>query len=220
MGKCIIIASSSASFIEDQVSDIKKSHGISEFNVADFLQLGVDQGQSIGIKQIRVLKAWAQTKPFTAKGKLAWISNAQLLTIEAQNSLLKLLEEPPLDVSIILSCDNHQKLLPTVNSRCQLVHDTSLQKVDNSVDKVVVPLAGKLKEVERLFGEKDKARKNQLIKEYLLGLLWIWKRDLFHADRQRKSLRNIALVHETLAALDSGASSRIALESLIINLEA
>lgn len=47
------------------------------------------------------------------------VRQAQLLTTEAQNALLKLLEEPPSDTLIILSSTSVQALLPTIVSRCQ-----------------------------------------------------------------------------------------------------
>jgi len=49
------------------------------------------------------------------------LENSQFMTIEAQNAFLKLFEEPPLDTVIILTVTNTQKLLPTIQSRAQVI---------------------------------------------------------------------------------------------------
>lgn len=54
--------------------------------------------------------------------KVVLISPAELLTVEASNALLKSLEEPPRGVIFILVTENRDKLLPTIKSRCRLVH--------------------------------------------------------------------------------------------------
>lgn len=81
----------------------------------------------ISIEQIRDLKEWIYLKPFRSPQKIAFIPNASKMTVEAQNSLLKILEEPPLNSFIVLSCKNKRQLLPTVVSRCLPI--SSLQKL-------------------------------------------------------------------------------------------
>lgn len=76
---------------------------------------------SIGIQQARSLIQWAYLKPFKKKFKVAIIQPADSLTTEAQNCLLKILEEPPLNTSIFLFAKRKESLLPTVISRCQIV---------------------------------------------------------------------------------------------------
>jgi len=49
------------------------------------------------------------------------IEDADLLTDDAQNSLLQLLEEPPIDTMIILLIQNLQEILPTILSRLQII---------------------------------------------------------------------------------------------------
>lgn len=74
---------------------------------------------SISIEQIRRLKKEAALTTFENKGRVVIIAEAQQMTIEAANSLLKLLEEPPPDMYIILTSSNPAALLPTIISRCQ-----------------------------------------------------------------------------------------------------
>lgn len=76
---------------------------------------------SIGIDQIRNLERNLSLKPFREERKIALIKEAQILTIEAQNALLKTLEEPPLHCFIYLTCPGSDWLLPTIVSRCQII---------------------------------------------------------------------------------------------------
>ncbi|MFH1561291.1 MAG: hypothetical protein ABID04_01785, partial [Patescibacteria group bacterium] len=74
---------------------------------------------TIGIRQARSLIRWASLKPFQGQNKLALILQADKLTIEAQNCLLKIFEEPPKNTDLFLITQNKELLLPTVLSRCQ-----------------------------------------------------------------------------------------------------
>src|SRR5579871_6137184 len=72
---------------------------------------------SIGIEEIRNFQKQLALKPFKGQDKAAIIDNAQTLTREAQNALLKTLEEPPAHTFLILSAENDDNFLATVISR-------------------------------------------------------------------------------------------------------
>lgn len=76
---------------------------------------------AIGIEEIRQLQTKLSLKPFAKKIKVALIVKAENLTPEAQNSLLKTLEEPPANSLIILLAPDTGWLLPTIVSRCQII---------------------------------------------------------------------------------------------------
>ena len=63
----------------------------------------------------------ASLKPFEGTNRVFIIEDAALLTTEAANCLLKILEEPPAAVTFILLAATEHVLLPTVVSRCQKV---------------------------------------------------------------------------------------------------
>lgn len=80
--------------------------------------------QSISIDSVRDLQQFAKLKVPAASqsiSRIAIIEQAELLSIEAQNALLKLLEEPPIDTVLILAANNDQSLLPTIRSRVQTI---------------------------------------------------------------------------------------------------
>lgn len=87
------------------------------------LVLTPQEGKPIGIEGIRRLEQFLSLKvPAQADtNRIVIIEDAHLLGHEAQNALLKTLEEPPLDTVIILTASHPQTLLPTIRSRVQAV---------------------------------------------------------------------------------------------------
>ncbi len=75
--------------------------------------------KEIGIDRIRELKRFMQLQPVRGKTKVGVINDAHLLTVAAQNALLKVLEEPPARSFLFLISGSPDALLATVRSRCQ-----------------------------------------------------------------------------------------------------
>jgi DNA polymerase-3 subunit delta' len=78
------------------------------------------QGQ-IKIEDIREILKQANFRPYEGAAKVFIIDNAHKLNTEAANSLLKVLEEPPKDVLIILITHKPQNIIKTVLSRCKVI---------------------------------------------------------------------------------------------------
>ncbi|MGL4912038.1 MAG: ATP-binding protein [Romboutsia sp.] len=85
----------------------------------DYINIYPD-GNSIKIGQIRKLQTDIIIKPHKDY-KIYIINDAQKMTIEAQNALLKTLEEPPEYVIMILVTSNKDSLLDTIKSRCEII---------------------------------------------------------------------------------------------------
>jgi len=77
-----------------------------------------DKEESIKIEKIRELNKKVYEKPIVSNKKVYIINNCHEMTVEAQNALLKTLEEPPSFVVFILVTHNEQELLTTIKSRC------------------------------------------------------------------------------------------------------
>ena len=141
----------------------------------DFTEITNLDSPSIGIDAVRPLKDWASTKPLAQK-KVVYIHNAELLTVEAQNSLLKLLEEPPAGCILILSTSKKSLLLPTVLSRCAQINlsdERDYTELKASTSDVVALMQGSLTDRfewcashQKLF--KDEISLRQTIEEWLL----------------------------------------------------
>lgn len=86
-------------------------------NNPDFQLIEAVDGK-IKIEQIRQMQRKVAEKPIISNNKVYIIDNADTMTTEAQNCLLKTLEEPPEYITIILICTNEGNLLSTIKSRC------------------------------------------------------------------------------------------------------
>jgi DNA polymerase-3 subunit delta' len=86
---------------------------------SDVSTIGLDSRTEISIDDIRELQRLASLPPYEGKCKVFIIDEAEYLSTEAANSLLKILEEPPPRVVWLLLAAEEQRLLPTVLSRCQ-----------------------------------------------------------------------------------------------------
>ena len=87
----------------------------------DFLLLEPQQGKSISVGDVRLISEWVSIRPVYAKKKVYVIRNADKMTVQAQNALLKTLEEPPPYVTAILTASNTEVLLDTIKSRCMMI---------------------------------------------------------------------------------------------------
>lgn len=88
-------------------------------NNPDYLQ--IDGAGGIKIESIRELAYKMSLRPYAAAYKVTVIDEAQNMTVEAANALLKLFEEPRPYTVIILITSNPIKLLPTIISRAQKI---------------------------------------------------------------------------------------------------
>ena len=87
------------------------------YNHPDFMILE-PENNVIKIEQIRNMQEKISEKPIVSKKKVYIIVDSDCMTKEAQNCLLKTLEEPPEYATIILTTANESKLLNTIKSRC------------------------------------------------------------------------------------------------------
>lgn len=113
----------------------------------------VDGQDTIKIEQVRELVYRLSLKPYSARYKVAIITQAENMTLEAANAILKVLEEPKPYTVIILVTDNAARLLKTITSRAQRIN---FGLVANS-------------EYEQLIGDKLTAQQKRLIATLAAG---------------------------------------------------
>lgn len=94
------------------------------FNSPDYIEIKPD-GNSIKIAQVRNMQSDILVKPYKSY-KIYVFDEAQKMTVEAQNALLKTLEEPPKYAIIILITNNKESLLDTIKSRCEIIKFTPI----------------------------------------------------------------------------------------------
>ena len=101
-------------------------------NQPDIITIKHEKPASIGVEDIREqLNGDIMIKPYSSPYKIYIIPEADLMTVQAQNALLKTIEEPPAYAVIFLLTENADTLLPTIRSRCVML------KLRNIKDKLV-----------------------------------------------------------------------------------
>lgn len=137
--------------------------------------------QSIGVDEIRVIIEEANKKPYEGDKKVIIIYDGHKMTPQAQNALLKTIEEPPIGVFVIMLCESLDIILDTIKSRCQIYKLKRLNKEE--MDLFIKREYPNLKKEElkplKAFAEgipgrcktflEDKAYK--IIREYILEIL-------------------------------------------------
>ena len=88
-------------------------------NQPDIIIINHEKPSVISVEEIRTqIINTIDLKPYSSKYKIYIIPDAQLMNQQAQNALLKTLEEPPEYAVIMLLTDNVDRFLPTILSRC------------------------------------------------------------------------------------------------------
>lgn len=82
----------------------------------DFYEV-ISEKASVGVELIREMQYDVANRPVYGKHKVYFIDDAEKMTIQAQNCLLKTLEEPPEYAVILISVTSFEALLPTIRSR-------------------------------------------------------------------------------------------------------
>lgn len=124
----MIIISTDDTLRQEKIKTILSEMSLSE-NSPNILKME----EKLGIESIKQIKYHLLLRSGEGESKVIIINPADGLTLDAQNALLKLLEEPQGDVLFILGVVKEESLLNTVRSRCQLIN-LEIKPSDLSVD--------------------------------------------------------------------------------------
>ncbi|MEY8525049.1 DNA polymerase III subunit delta [bacterium 1XD8-76] len=97
-------------------------------NQPDIIYLRHERPNSIGVEDVRSqINSDIAIMPYSSPYKIYIINEGEMLTDQAQNALLKTLEEPPAYAVLIILTTNLEALLPTILSRCVVLHMKPVQ---------------------------------------------------------------------------------------------
>lgn len=135
---------------QDEITKIAKKFNISFPKTSpDTIEVWPEK-KHVTIDQVRNLRASVYQKPVQNKFKLIIVYHSDTLTTEAQNALLKLLEEPPAHAVIILQAKNKDSLLPTILSRTDIVApQLKIEQIDFDLFSDQKSVLEKIAEVEK-----------------------------------------------------------------------
>lgn len=109
-----------------QLENIRKE--LEKKQIDYYYKTQIKDANQIRIGQIRELKKKLTLSNSNQFWKVIIIANAEKMSIESSNSLLKTLEEPKSNTTIILTTTNLNRILPTIKSRCQIIKCKSLSE--------------------------------------------------------------------------------------------
>ena len=98
-------------------------------NQPDLITWTHEKPKTFSVEDARRLAQDVQIRPFSSARKVYLIPDAHLMNTEAQNTLLKTLEEPPEYVVLLLLTDSADRMLETIRSRCVLIDIESSGRV-------------------------------------------------------------------------------------------
>jgi DNA polymerase-3 subunit delta' len=191
----------------------------------DLIQLTAEN--AIGIDQVRDLEHQLSLKPHSFPPKIGAIIRAEKLTIEAQNALLKILEEPIGDSILILTSPRQESLLTTVVSRCQLIHLPEKAEIELTMEEMK-PLSQELEKIlfsspgkRILFSSQFKSREEAIL--FCQTQLVLWREILLGQIVPLSSLSikeitaTIRQIEKTLSYLQANINPRLALDNLLLS---
>lgn len=92
-------------------------------NQPDIIYISHEKPNTIGVEDIRTqINGDIDIKPYSSQRKIYIMNEGEKMTVQAQNALLKTLEEPPEYAVILILTTNVDELLPTILSRCVVLN--------------------------------------------------------------------------------------------------
>lgn len=133
----------------------------------------------LGVLEAKKIKEHFSLKPYQSSGRAVVLEDAASLTTEAQNALLKTIEELPKEAIFILGAASDSNLLPTIVSRCEIVRiKNSELKEENGRDKEIIEELLK-SEIEERFEYIEKLKERE---KFLNSLI-----QYFHSELPKNS---------------------------------
>ncbi|GDX62115.1 hypothetical protein LBMAG33_4250 [Candidatus Levyibacteriota bacterium] len=181
---------------------------------------------SLGIEAIKLMQETIYLAPFRGKTKAIIIEGCDRITPQAQNALLKILEEPPPHVVMILLASTKNVFLPTILSRClifELKYHLNISKDEE--DKILETLykiqngsIGEKMAIAESFSKKKELTREQIL-SFLENILFILHRKIIQNDINMNTsiIRMIQKTHTIINT--TNANPRLMLESLFISLD-
>jgi len=200
--------------------DICTTEGIDSFDMTF-----IDVENTLGIEEIRNVQKKIFLKPFKGEKKAIILQKAHLATIEAQNALLKILEEPPANTRIIVLASSKEAFLPTILSRCKIIvldkPVTSHQKYDESdIDMDMIEKASISK---KLFLAQQVSENKQDALSFLKSAIALARKRMlektFADSSSQKEIEHLTLLLEMYQTLSkTNTNARMIFEQLFLQL--
>lgn len=195
----VLISSKNSEKAREEAEKIFKDLEIDKFDRFVF-----EFEKAVGIPGIREIQKKVYLKPFKGETKAILIDASLGITDEAQNALLKTLEEAPMDTIIVVLAKSTNDLLPTICSRCKIIEIKN--KVEQNT-KFSLETKDKLKLAQDL--SKDKEEALSFLENSIIEL----HKDMLANHKRIRLLQRFYTIIKT-----TNANLRLALENLFLNI--
>ena len=214
------------------------------WNESDFKMI-TSEKDIIKVEEIRDLINEVYLKPVLASRKVIIIDDAEKMNANAQNALLKVLEEPPTYATLILITSHKEKIIKTILSRVTEITFDSLSNEElkriigkdidydfarGSVKKALSMMEGELfqvaSELVTVMNEKDFLRFNQKMTQVkqmdiemtqvLEMMQYMYYKDI--KEDTYEKIKKIELLDQTIKNLNRNANTDLALDKMMIEI--
>lgn len=203
--------------VREKTEEILKTKGLEKIKVSPDIFIISPKKTSISIDEIRNLKNHIFQKPLSLPYKYIIIEEAHKLTIEAQNSLLKILEEPPKSAIIILEAKDKFSFLPTILSRVLLIENGESKKPQSDETSILDyrTASDLLKLIPEIDNSQDWLEKQMIILTHKL------QESIKNSDAgsSRRIANALKLLAQTKKMIQANINPKFALANLVFNLE-
>lgn len=192
--------------------------------------LNPEDKNSIGIEEVKELQQSMRFKPFQEEVQVGIILNAQKLTHQAQNSMLKSLEDSSETSVYVLCVDNEKNLLPTIRSRGVILYPkreegTNEVTADNSETENVMETFFELSPIEQfnIIEEYSENKENSLT--FINGIEETLREELEldikngNIDSSQRNLEFLKVVEKSREKISSNCNRKLTLEAMIMQLK-
>lgn len=166
--------------------------------------------KAVGIQDVRRIQEKVYLKPLKSEFRAILIDATTGITIEAQNALLKTLEEAPDATVIVVQVLNADEILPTILSRCKIIEVNS-SKNHTDTSKVLKML--NTGEGDRLKLAQDLSKDKNEALDFLESLIIDLRKNLIVNYKKIKTIQKFYAAIKT-----TNVNLRLALENLFLNL--
>ena len=212
----IIIVSDNQEYQKNFLANFLENENIPKINIQNIIS-----EKAFSITDVRNIKKTIFLKTFNSNKKAVIIYNFNLASKEAQNSMLKILEEPPADTQIILLSEN-ENLLPTIISRCKIIKLHQNQLIDKEILPQFKILLQKNRGEKFYFAQEISKDKKTLL-DWINNLSRILTAEIRNKEDKEKLKEYYSLLKQLNTSYyqiyNSNISSRFVIENLFLETE-
>ncbi len=198
--------------IDKKIEEILSENKIDRLDRSDF-----SFEKAVGIEDVRKIQEKLYLKPMYGDKKAIILDFRPEVTTEAQNALLKTLEEPPRSTIVIIFAGNIEDLLPTILSRCKIYKLEGAQEESEDFSKQIIKILdsgeGEKLEIAAEFG-RDRETALKFAENIVLGASKLLKEN--PTEKTKNLMKEMDKAYSTLK--NSNVNPRLILENYLLSL--